>query len=98
MDEWEATQHTDPKDSPFDVVEERMSLTGHIFLSFTEGSLILGHTVKDVQLRLAEKDKIFTVDGKTEIQSKHTSSSFISMAIELEDLLCVCFHIYLAEH
>ncbi|KAJ7839878.1 hypothetical protein B0H13DRAFT_2417201 [Mycena leptocephala] len=56
------------------------------------------HSFKEVELRLADKDKIFTVDGKVEINRKNTPSSFISIGITLEEALYISMLVYTSRH
>jgi hypothetical protein len=43
------------------------------------------HTLKSLMLQLAEKDKVVTERGDTEIERNDTPSIFLLTAIELEE-------------
>jgi hypothetical protein len=82
---WEAEQHTDLSESPFEYKEAGTSGGGVVDVRLT---LAIVTTLREIQLAIATEELISTEDG-VEVEQESTPSTFITMGLGIEDTQCV---------
>jgi hypothetical protein len=89
---WEATQHTDSSESPFELEEDDEGEWACLAMSW-ETNHLAAMTLRKIQLAIATEEFICTDDG-VEIEREHSPGAFITMGLELEEVQSVLFLLF----